>query len=34
MTVVLPALARAEIFKARTLTEKAPVEPPMINVQI
>jgi len=34
LTVVLPALARAEIFKARMLTGKAPVEPPMINVQI
>ncbi|MCK7476688.1 MAG: hypothetical protein M0C28_03365 [Candidatus Moduliflexus flocculans] len=34
LTLILPALGRAEIFKARMLTGKAPVEPPMINVQI
>jgi hypothetical protein len=34
LTVVLPAPGRAETFKARMLTGKAPVEPPMINVQI
>jgi hypothetical protein len=34
LTVILPTLGRAEIFKARMLTGKAPVEPPMINVQI
>lgn len=34
LTVILPALTGAETFKARMLTGKAPVEPPMINVQI